>query len=119
MLAYERQALLTSLQKLSDKHTRQKAMDECTKFAERLDAATLPGFLGVLPTPNDRHTVKCRSGVARLYGLVAHFHPDLIAPHLARVTDTLVARIKDKDGNRELREACAALAACSQGFHVS
>ena len=107
MLAYERQALLTSLQKLSDQHTRQKAMDECTKFAERLDAATLPGFLGVLHTTNDRHTVKCRSGVARLYGLVAHFHPDLIAPHLARVTDTLVARIKDKDGNRELREACA------------
>ena len=65
MLAYERQALLTSLQKLSDQHTRQKAMDECTKFAERLDAATLPGFLGVLHTTNDRHTVKCRSGVAR------------------------------------------------------
>ena len=106
MLAYERQALLTSLQKLSDQHTRQKAMDECTKFAERLDAATLPGFLGVLHTTNDRHTVKCRSGVARLYGLVAHFHPDLIAPHLARVTDTLVARIKDRTATASC-EACA------------
>ena len=88
--------LLHLLNKLTDNHTRQKAWEELSSAAERIDGHTLPTFLGCLHTTNAQHTLACRRGAIRLYGVLATFHPQLMLPHLSRVADSIVARIKDK-----------------------
>ena len=56
-------AVLNSLNRLSDGHTRRTAWNELTTFAEQLDAQRLPGFLACLHATNDRYTIACRRGV--------------------------------------------------------
>ena len=99
--------ILHVLNKLSDNHTRQKAWEELSALAERLDVESLPIFLGCLHTTNAQHTLACRRGAVRLYGVVATIHPQPLLSHLPRVADSIVARLKDPDATRELREACA------------
>ena len=102
-----RQGVLQSLNKLSENHTRAKAWEELTYYAERLDSTTLPAFLQCLHNTTAQHTVACRRGAVRMYGHLALLHPELLPPHLARISDCIVARLKEKDATRELREACA------------
>ena len=102
------QAVLNSLNRLSDGHTRRSAWNELTVFAERLDAQKLPGFLACLHATNDRYTLACRRGAVQLYGRLGGMHPRLLPPHLPKIADYVVARLRDKDSTRELREACAA-----------
>ena len=101
-------AVLNSLNRLSDGHTRRTAWNELTAFAEQLDAQRLPGFLVCLHATNDRYTIACRRGAIQLYGRLGAMHPRLLPPHLPKIADYLVARLRDKDSTRELREACAA-----------
>ena len=99
-----KQAVLTSLNKLSENHTRQKAWEELTGYADRLDYHSLPGFLQCLHNTTAQHTVACRKGAVRMYGHLAGLHADLLAPHLPRIADAIVARLREKDATRELRE---------------
>ena len=74
-------AVLASLNRLSDGHTRRTAWNELTAFAEKLDAQRLPGFLACLHATNDRYTIACRRGAIQLYGRLGSIHPQLLAPH--------------------------------------
>ena len=74
-------AVLNSLNRLSDGHTRRTAWNELTTFAEQLDAQRLPGFLACLHATNDRYTIACRRGAIQLYGRLGGMHPQLLAPH--------------------------------------
>ena len=53
---------------------------------------------GCLHTTNAQHTVACRKGAVRLYGVLAGLHPGPLHSHLPRVADSIAARVKDKDG---------------------
>ena len=86
------QQVLTSLNKLSDGHTRRTAWNELTVFAERLNAQRLPGFLACLHATNDRYTIACRRGAVQLYGRLGDMHPKLLPPHLPKICDSIVAR---------------------------
>jgi len=90
-------AVLAALNRLSDGHTRRTAWNELTAFAERLDAQKLPGFLACLHATNDRYTIACRRGAIQLYGRLGSMHPQLLAPHLPKIADYLVTRLRDKD----------------------
>lgn len=103
-----KQAILNSLNKLSDNHTRQKAWEELTRYAERQDATSLPEFLKCLHNTTAQYTIACRKGAVRMYGHLAGLHSSLLPTYLPRIAETIVLRLKDKDGTRELREACAA-----------
>ena len=107
----DKQAVLQSLNRLSDNHTRKKAWDELTARADRLDGHTIGPFLLCLHNTTAQHTLPCRCGAVRMYAHLAGIQPTLLPPHLPRIADVLVARLKDKDATRELREACAAAAA--------
>ena len=106
----DKQAVLQSLNRLSDNHTRKKAWDELTARADRLDGHTIGPFLLCLHNTTAQHTLPCRCGAVRMYAHLAGIQPTLLPPHLPRIADVLVARLKDKDATRELREACAAAA---------
>lgn len=116
MSAVSKLELLHLLNKLSDSHTRQHASQELSLIIERLDAHSLPVFLGCLHTTNAQHTLACRRGAVRLYSVVAATHSQMLLPYLPRVADSIGARVKDKDVTREVREACAAtMAAIVEG----
>ena len=108
MLPAIKQSILQSLNKLSDNHTRQKAWEELVHHAERVDHASLPAFLQCLHSTTAQHTIACRRGAIRMYGHLAHLHPDLVMPHVPKISDAITARLKEKDATRELRDACAA-----------
>ena len=55
------------IQRLSESHTRGKAWEELTSYAQRLDGATLPVFLQCLHNTHAQHTVACRRGAVRMY----------------------------------------------------
>ena len=42
-----------------------------------------------------------------MYGHLAHLHPQLVQAHVSKISDSIVARLKEKDATRELRETCA------------
>ena len=90
-------AVLAALNRLSDGHTRRTAWNELTAFAERLDAQRLPAFLACLHATNDRYTIACRRGAIQLYGRLGSMHPQLLAPHLPKIADYLVTRLRDKE----------------------
>ena len=92
-------AVLAALNRLSDGHTRRTAWNELTAFAERLDPQRLPGFLACLHATNDRYTIACRRGAIQLYGRLGSMHPQLLAPHLPKIADYLVTRLRDKDAD--------------------
>ena len=100
MALLNQQAILTSLNKLSDGHTRRTAWNELTRAAEHCDAQRLPLFLACLHSTNDRYTSACRRGAVQLYGRLANMHPKLLPAHLPKITDSVVARLRDKDSTR-------------------
>ena len=91
-------AVLNSLNRLSDGHTRRTAWNELTTFAEQLDAQRLPGFLACLHATNDRYTIACRRGAIQLYGRLGGMHPQLLAPR--RVTQSRECRSHRVRGTR-------------------
>lgn len=101
------QRVLNALTRLNEPHTRQGAWDDLSGLVPALDAFSAPGFLSCLHSTNAQFTVACRAGALRLYGVVAERQPHLLRPSAARIVDAIVARARDKDGGRELREACA------------
>lgn len=102
-----KQQVLNSLNKLTDKSTRAKGWEELTAVADRLDGTSLPAFLQCLHNTTAQYSVACRRGAVRMYGHLAMLHPEILLPYLPRVSECIVARLKEKDATRELREACA------------
>ena len=62
----DKQAVLQSLNRLSDNHTRQKAWDELALRADRLDNHTVGAFLLCLHNTTAQHTLPCRRGAVRI-----------------------------------------------------
>ena len=96
MLPATKQSILQSLNRLSDNHTRQKAWEELVRFAERCDSHSLPGFLQCLHSTTAQHTIACRRGAVKMYGHLAHLHPQLVQAHVPKISDSIVARLKEK-----------------------
>ena len=85
----DKQAVLQSLNRLSDNHTRKKAWDELTARADRLDGHTIGPFLLCLHNTTAQHTLPCRCGAVRMYAHLAGIQPTLLPPHLPRIADVL------------------------------
>lgn len=103
----DQQRVLNALNRLNEPHTRPSAWEELSRLVPSLDAYSGNAFLSCLFATNAQFTLPCRTGAVRLYGVVAERQPQLLKSSAAKVVDSIVARARDKDGGRELRDTCA------------
>ena len=103
----DKQRVLAALTRLNEAHTRGSSWEELSRLVTALDAYSISTFLSCLHATNAQFTLPCRTGAVRLYGVVAERHPDLLKANAQRIVESTVARARDRDGGRELREACA------------
>jgi hypothetical protein len=103
----DQQRVLNALTRLNEPHTRPSAWEELSRLVPSLDAYSGNAFLSCLLATNAQFTLPCRTGAVRLYGVVAERLPHLLKSIAGKVVDSIVARARDKDGGRELRDTCA------------
>jgi len=103
----DQQRVLNALTRLNEPHTRLSAWEELSRLVPGLDAYSGGAFLSCLYSTNAQFTLPCRTGAVRLYGVVAERQAHLLKAGAAKIVDSIVARARDKDGGRELRDACA------------
>jgi len=103
----DQQRVLSALTRLNEPHTRAGAWEELSRLVPTLDGHSGATFLSCLHSTNAQFTLPCRTGAVRLFGVVAERQPLLLRPAASKVVESIVARARDKDGGRELRDACA------------
>ncbi|XP_072962773.1 TORTIFOLIA1-like protein 2 isoform X3 [Typha angustifolia] len=99
-----KQRLLLSLNKLADRDTHQIAVEEIQKAAVSLSPDMIAPFLSCITDTDSEQKITVRKECLKLMGTLARSHGSLLAPHLAKMTGSIVKRLKDSDS--VVRDAC-------------
>ncbi|XP_073001676.1 TORTIFOLIA1-like protein 2 [Typha latifolia] len=99
-----KQRLLLSLNKLADRDTHQIAVEEIQKTAVSLSPDMIAPFLSCITDTDSEQKITVRKECLKLMGTIARSHGSLLAPHLAKMTGSIVKRLKDSDS--VVRDAC-------------
>ncbi|KAG7583605.1 Armadillo-type fold [Arabidopsis suecica] len=96
--------VVTALNKLADRDTYQRGVDELEKTVEHLAPDKISCFLSCILDTDSEQKSAVRKECIRLMGTLARFHEGLVGPYLAKMVSSIVKRLKDPDS--VVRDAC-------------
>ncbi|XP_030493142.2 TORTIFOLIA1-like protein 2 [Cannabis sativa] len=97
--------VVVALNKVGDRDTYQLGVDELEKTAHSLTPDGIFPFLSCILDTDSEHKISVRKECVRLMGSLLRYHPpQLISPHLPKMVNTLLKRLKDPDS--VVRDAC-------------
>ncbi|ESQ55664.1 hypothetical protein EUTSA_v10024428mg [Eutrema salsugineum] len=96
--------VVTALNKLADRDTHQRGVDELEKTVEHLAQDKISCFLSCILDTDSEQKSAVRKECIRLMATLARFHQGLVVPHLAKMVSSIVKRLKDPD--TVVRDAC-------------
>ncbi|KAJ1629412.1 armadillo-type protein [Pavlovales sp. CCMP2436] len=100
-----KQQLLAALSRLEDRATQPTTWVELCALARDAHADDLPTFIDVLTKTNMHHSQLARREAVRLLGVLGGAHACALSAHTPRVVGALLARVRDKESGKEVREA--------------
>ncbi|MQL85604.1 hypothetical protein Taro_018124 [Colocasia esculenta] len=104
-VAFElKQRVFLSLNKLGDRDTYQIGVEELEKVIDGLGPEGVAPFLSCITETVAEQKTAIRKECVKMMGTLARFHGPLLAPHLGKVTGSIVKRLKDQDS--VVRDAC-------------
>lgn len=96
--------VVTALNKLADRDTYQRGVDELEKTVEHLAPDKISCFLSCILDTDSEQKTAVRKECIRLMATLAKFHQGLVGPYLAKMVSSIVKRLKDPDS--VVRDAC-------------
>ncbi|KAL0834135.1 hypothetical protein Bca101_086024 [Brassica carinata] len=96
--------VVTALNKLADRDTHQRGVDELENTVEHLAPDKISCFLSCILDTDSEQKSAVRKECIRLMATLARFHHGLVAPYLAKMVSSVVKRLKDQDS--VVRDAC-------------
>ncbi|KAJ4912520.1 ARM repeat superfamily protein [Raphanus sativus] len=96
--------VVTALNKLADRDTHQRGVDELENTVEHLAPDKISCFLSCILDTDSEQKSAVRKECIRLIATLARFHHGLVAPYLAKMVSSVVKRLKDQDS--VVRDAC-------------
>ncbi|CAH8376553.1 unnamed protein product [Eruca vesicaria subsp. sativa] len=89
--------VVTTLNKLADRDTHQRRVDELENTVEHLAPDKISCFLSCKLDTDSEQKSAVRKECIRLIATFASFHERLVAPYPAKMVSSVVKRLKDKD----------------------
>ncbi|KAJ0236797.1 hypothetical protein HA466_0254900 [Hirschfeldia incana] len=96
--------VVTALNKLADRDTHQRGVDELESTVEHLAPDKISCFLSCILDTDSEQKSAVRKECVKLIATLATFHNGLVAPYLAKMVASVVKRLKDQDS--VVRDAC-------------
>ncbi|XP_010413110.1 PREDICTED: microtubule-associated protein TORTIFOLIA1-like [Camelina sativa] len=96
--------VVTALNKLADRDTHQRGVDELERTVEHLAPDKISCFLSCILDTDSEQKSAVRKECIRLMATLARFHEALVGPYLAKMVSSIVKRLKDPDS--VVRDAC-------------
>jgi hypothetical protein len=96
--------VVIALNKLADRDTYQRGVDELEKTVEHLAPDKVSCFLSCILDTDSEQKSAVRKECIRLMGTLARFHEGLVGPYLGKMVSSIVKRLKDPDS--VVRDAC-------------
>ncbi|XP_048637980.1 TORTIFOLIA1-like protein 2 [Brassica napus] len=96
--------VVTALNKLADRDTHQRGVDELENTVEHLAPDKISCFLSCILDTDSEQKSAVRKECIRLMATLARFHHGLVPPYLAKMVSSVVKRLKDQDS--VVRDAC-------------
>ncbi|KAG8459307.1 hypothetical protein KFE25_014152 [Diacronema lutheri] len=100
-----RHRLLAALSRLEDRATQPSTWAELCALARDAQPDDVSTFLDVLTKTNRHHSQLAQREAVRLLTVLADAHAGAFAAHAPRVVSSLIARIRDKESGRDVRDA--------------
>lgn len=99
-----KQRILAALNKLADRDTQHIAVEDLERIAEALSPEGISLCLSCLYETNLQQKSAVRKECVKLFGTLALLHDSLLAPHLPKIVNNIVKRLRDPDSS--IRDAC-------------
>ncbi|XP_019464835.1 PREDICTED: microtubule-associated protein TORTIFOLIA1-like isoform X2 [Lupinus angustifolius] len=96
--------VFTCLTKLSDRDTHSLAVAELESIARNLNQTTVPSFLSCILSTDSSDKSLVRKQCVNLLGFLAETHGNMLSPHLSKILNAVVRRLRDPDSS--VRSAC-------------
>ncbi|XP_023634126.1 TORTIFOLIA1-like protein 2 [Capsella rubella] len=96
--------VITALNKLADRDTYQRGVDELEKTVEHLAPDKISCFLSCILDTDSEQKTAVRKECIRLMATLAKFHEGLVGPYLGKMVSSIVKRLKDPDS--VVRDVC-------------
>ena len=100
-----KQRIITALNKLSDRDTQHIAIEELERIAESLTPEGISLCLSCLYETDSQQKSTVRKECVKMFGTLASLHEELLSPHLTKIVNNIVKRLRDPDSS--IRDACA------------
>ncbi|KAK8313038.1 hypothetical protein V6Z12_D01G082800 [Gossypium hirsutum] len=100
----QKQRILTSLSKLSDRDTYQIAVEDLETIIQSISHESLPMLLNCLFDSSNDPKPAVKKESLRLLSVLCNCHGELAASHLAKIVAHVVKRLKDADSG--VKDAC-------------
>ncbi|MBA0759286.1 hypothetical protein Gotri_022195 [Gossypium trilobum] len=100
----QKQRILTSLSKLSDRDTYQIAVEDLETIIQSISHESLPMLLNYLFDSSNDPKPAVKKESLRLLSVLCNCHGELAASHLAKIVAHIVKRLKDADSG--VKDAC-------------
>ncbi|KAG4213777.1 hypothetical protein ERO13_A01G078000v2 [Gossypium hirsutum] len=100
----QKQRILTSLSKLSDRDTYQIAVEDLETIIQSISHESLPMLLNCLFDSSNDPKPAVKKESLRLLSVLCNCHGELAASHLAKIVAHIVKRLKDADSG--VKDAC-------------
>jgi hypothetical protein len=100
-----KQRIIAALNKLSDRDTQHIAIEELERIAESLSPEGISLCLSCLYETDLQQKSTVRKECVKMFGTLASLHEELLSPHLPKIVNNIVKRLRDPDSS--IRDACA------------
>jgi hypothetical protein len=100
-----KQRIIAALNKLSDRDTQHIAIEELERIAEGLSPEGISLCLSCLYETDLQQKSTVRKECVKMFGTLASLHEELLSPHLPKIVNNIVKRLRDPDSS--IRDACA------------
>ena len=100
-----KQRIITALNKLSDRDTQHIAIEELERIAESLNPEGISLCLSCLYETDSQQKSTVRKECVKMFGTLSSLHEELLSPHLPKIVNNIVKRLRDPDSS--IRDACA------------
>lgn len=96
--------VVLALNKLADRDTYQIGVEDLEKMIECLNPDGVAPFLSCILDTDSEQKSAVRKECIRLMGVLTAFHEGLMGPHIGKMVNSIVKRLKDQDS--VVRDAC-------------
>ncbi|KAM7480844.1 hypothetical protein LguiB_005427 [Lonicera macranthoides] len=96
--------VVLALNKLADRDTYQIGVEDLEKTIECLNPDGVAPFLSCILDTDSEQKSAVRKECIRLMGVLTAFHEGLMGPHIGKMVNSIVKRLKDQDS--VVRDAC-------------